>query len=322
VTLDDGQIAPLGAAPGTRRLVRAAEGLSAAVVRLYRLVSASMAPVAAAAIAVLLVKYRQSGKWDTALLAAMLPHGDGLLRVIPRPPQPVGVNLATLFYLLVMAELILLVVLLAFLVAMLATILLAGLSLLAFSGIRSVDRLNTRSRARINGMASLSRATAAVVAGSRKVLAPRLVVLSVADGWWQESVETFAEISAATVVDVSEPSENVLWEVQRLREARTRFIPIGHVDELPAVLDGADPTGAQDPCAGRLRELLDGEEVLGYNLTRSGRRRFARALRGSLLCRSGNVPVAMPPQSLTRPEGGRHGTDTARYAGRHGRSGW
>lgn len=295
VTLDDGRIAPIGAATGTRRLVRALRGLHALVLLAGRAMPVAPALWTAAA-AVIGVRYLLTGTWDLDLVTRTLPRDDAFLGVLPPPPQPIGPDLETLFYLLVVSGIVMFAVGAGF-VALLAMLPLVGPALLASSAADAVDRSQALSRALVADSDDLARTRSAVVAGSRRVLAPRLVVVGVDDGCWRESVQAFAEIAAATVVDVSEPSEHVVWEVEQLRTARTRVVPIGHLPELRAVFGvGA----AQDPWADRLAELLDGEEVLGYTLTWFGRRRFARALRARLICRAGPARPVPAGVSATR----------------------
>lgn len=284
VTLDDGRIAPLGAAAGTRRLLRGLKGLSVVVRRL----STELIPVGSAcflaAAGVVGLRFLETGEWDLEMVSRSLPHENAFLGLIAPPPQPLGPDLPTLCYLLIVGGIVLVGTGLAAGAVVMSSVLFLGPAALASLAADDVERSQIRRRALIADGEDLAQAAVEVVEGSRKVLAPRLVVLGVDDGWWQQSVAAFAEVAAATVVDISEPSENVLWEVQRLLAAGTRLVPIGHVPELQAVYD---VTPQPDPWAARLEELLDGKDVLGYHLTWFGRRRFIRALQSSLLCREG-----------------------------------
>jgi hypothetical protein len=263
----------MGAAPGTRRLLGGLQGLYTVIVTLATRVIPVGAGLFAAAAAVVVVEYLVTGAWDLDLVTRTLPGDDAFLGAVPPPPQPLGWDVETLFYLLVVGAIVCIGIGLAGFVLMLAMFPLAGPALLAAMSSGAVEAAQTSRRAAVRSGADLARATSAVVSGSRRVLAPRLVVLQVDDGWWRQSVEAFADVAAATVVDVSEPSDNVLWEVERLRAARTRLVAVGHVPELGGLATGP------------LAAVLDGEEVLGYTLTWRGRRRFTRALRSTLLCR-------------------------------------
>jgi len=84
------------------------------------------------------------------------------------------------------------------------------------------------------------------------------------------------------VVDVSEPTENVLWEIQNmLPQFGPRCVLIGHYDAV-CRLATSDPPAPRGVTAGHLASLLDGREVLAYTNDEQGMRRFARALRANL----------------------------------------
>lgn len=84
------------------------------------------------------------------------------------------------------------------------------------------------------------------------------------------------------LVDVSEPTDNLLWEIQELKSSGTRCVFICRQDRAVdiAAAAGANSPSTFDDDMGR---LLDMEQILAYTTDRSGRRRFARALRATLL---------------------------------------
>jgi hypothetical protein len=57
-----------------------------------------------------------------------------------------------------------------------------------------------------------------LAAESRKIFAPRLVVLRVASEVWQPTVMRLASAGSLTIIDVSDPTENLLWEIQSLTD--------------------------------------------------------------------------------------------------------
>ncbi len=85
------------------------------------------------------------------------------------------------------------------------------------------------------------------------------------------------------LVDISEPTENVLWEIEELRRIGGNCIVIGQHERIAALADHLGGNGGRTPIERRLAQLLDGQEVLGYSVDRRGLKRFARALRGMLL---------------------------------------
>jgi hypothetical protein len=118
---------------------------------------------------------------------------------------------------------------------------------------------------------------------SRTVVAPRFAVLVVADLVWQQTVARLATLSPAVLVDVSRPSERLWWEIETLAQERpARWVLVGHHPELGWLTGGPPASGGRDRAERRLRQLLDGEEVLAYTTDPHGRRRFARALRAKL----------------------------------------
>jgi hypothetical protein len=117
---------------------------------------------------------------------------------------------------------------------------------------------------------------------SRRLLAPRLFVLRVNGNIWHETVSRFARESSIALIDVSEPSANLLWEVEELT-LRTRT-PCVFIGEYERVAPLGDDTVRSDSEASfpQLALLLGEQEILAYTTDRPGRRRFARALRGKL----------------------------------------
>jgi hypothetical protein len=82
------------------------------------------------------------------------------------------------------------------------------------------------------------------------------------------------------MIDVSEPSENLLWEIDELSDGSGRkCVFIGQYDRVLPLASRSPPSG---PFGARLSALLDGEEVLAYTTDRRGARRFARALKARL----------------------------------------
>ena len=112
---------------------------------------------------------------------------------------------------------------------------------------------------------------------------PRLVVLRVATPEWQLAVRELASQCPIVLLDVSEPTENVIWEVEELTLRKIRPVLIGeYVRVLPLSAPGA-PSGDRTALHARLAALLHGHEVLAYTVDPPGLNRFARALRSVLL---------------------------------------
>lgn len=137
-----------------------------------------------------------------------------------------------------------------------------------------------------------------IVADQRdKVFGPRLTVLTVNSAVWRETVLGMADICAVPLIDISEPTEHVLWEVEELIGRfgdRCVFIAAhGRLQELIA----REP----DDLTQRLATFLDGRQVLAYMPGARGMRRFVRAL-GSTLER--HVRRPWPVHGLDPAPGG------------------
>lgn len=119
-----------------------------------------------------------------------------------------------------------------------------------------------------------------IAAGARGINAPRFVVIKVTDALWQEVVRGLCGTAAIVLIDVSELSENVLWEVQMLkRETPGRIVVICRLDRTRGL-----SSGAGTPLEAQLCTLLAGEYVLAYRDPddRAEMRRFAGSL-GNML---------------------------------------
>jgi hypothetical protein len=90
-------------------------------------------------------------------------------------------------------------------------------------------------------------------------------------------------MSSLALVDVSEPTDNLAWEIEELRgRLGTRCVFIARHDRaLPLAAAGTAVPRA--PMERRVAYLLEGESILAYTSDRRGMRRFARALREKLL---------------------------------------
>ena len=99
---------------------------------------------------------------------------------------------------------------------------------------------------------------------------------------WHETVSRFARQSSVALIDISEPSGNLLWEVEELTlRTKTPCVFIGEYDRV-APLGDDDVRSNAERSFPQLALLLGGHEVLAYTTDRAGQRRFARALRGKL----------------------------------------
>jgi hypothetical protein len=197
-------------------------------------------------------------------------------------PEVIRWDIPTVFYFLLAIMAVALVLALLFAPAF-AIALIALLPIVMFfswsaDALGRAERLKT---AEVGTLEEIELARALVAKESRKLLAPRLVVLSVASNVWQQAVERLANVASVLLFDISEPTENLLWEIEELTgRFGSRCVFVGDYERVERLAGNAvTPPESLD---GRLSVLLDGQEVLGYVTDRRGMRRFARALRSKL----------------------------------------
>jgi hypothetical protein len=114
---------------------------------------------------------------------------------------------------------------------------------------------------------------------SRKVFSPRLMVLRVDSAIWQQTVDGVGYVAHVPLIDVSDATDNVNWEIERMT---SRFGPrCVFIGEHSRLVYLTTPAAADSP-AHRVQQLLDGHTVLAYTADDAGSRRFVGALRAAL----------------------------------------
>ena len=205
-----------------------------------------------------------------------------------RPPLAyVRPTLPGVFALLAMAAAFSFAVMLASMAAIILAFPLSTVLFFLSSSAESVQEAERSKALAVTSVGEIQQAARDIARRSRKVFGPRLVVLRVASPVWQQAVKELASLSSLPLIDISEPTENVLWELQELtKRFGERCVIVGHHEQLVAL--AAVPSGDLGVARveRRLADLLDGREVLAYTTDRQGLKRFARALRGLLLTRS------------------------------------
>ena len=295
VTLDDEQIAPLGIGAGTRRAYSTARLVSRAwhvflqlpeflmKKRVIPLTFSTM--LAIFALELLRAAPDWSAAWEDGTFA---PYGDtlGSLLRAEIPFDAIGLSFPGVFAVVAIIGALEVAALLVLVVAVPALVVLA---LVLFPVIHIIDRsaaaakkAEESTRHPIHVEHEIRPAAQAVVQRSRSVFAPRLVVLRVATRVWRQTVEGFAAVCSAPLIDLSDVSENVLWEIEEMtRRFGPRCLFVGRHDLVLWLADS--PTAGLGSKEKRLLRLLDGDEVLAYTTDWRGMRRFARSLRSKLL---------------------------------------
>ncbi len=296
VTLDDAEIEAVGVPTGARWLFRSVQIVSAVALGILN-VLLRIFPMAQLGLWVIvgldLVRARiweraqNPQAWVTVLdpyVQIIATTFDGKL-----PVEAVGPNLPGAFALLA-------VVLAGIVVGLGAALTAApvvsgvGAAFLFFSSfpadaVMAADQAKTRE---IRTEGDVGIAASAVTERSRRVFGPQLVVLRVASSVWRQTVSRFASVSSLALIDVSEPTENLIWEIEELRD-RTRTKSVFICEHRRA--EEITSASSSRPFDGHVARLLELDEILAYTTDRRGRRRFARALRSKLISVSTDATV-------------------------------
>lgn len=274
VTLADSTIRPLGASAGIRTTVTAATGIwrgftRSSVFLVERWVPGALAVVIGAGGVAYASTRDLEGMIDvvTTLLSGRIPL------------DAMGTSAMGVFAVTATVAALSLIALFGVLASMLIRFPLAAVMLMAQSTGRAVATAERRKLIPVSSGPDIARAVSEIGGRSRKVIAPRLVVLQVADPVWRETVRRFAEISEVVLIDISEPSDNLLWEVEHMTgRFGSRCVFTCHASAV-ARLTASVPA---DPIVEQLRTMIGEGPILAYTDDHRGMRRFARALRGRM----------------------------------------
>jgi hypothetical protein len=290
VTLDDAEIAPLGVATATRALFRAVQATTGGLRRAAELLLRVFPLVPWAVCALIAADLVRARIWEHSgdervWMRVLTPYVDIISTALNGrlPVDAVSLSLPGMFAALAVAV--------ASAVLALGTVLTAAPLLWAFTAVfllfasfpagavNQAEQLKTRD---VRDDGDLDAVVRTIADRSRKVFGPRLVVLRVSSAIWRRTVSRVAAMSSVALVDVSEPTDNLLWEIQQLMSSHTKCVFICRHDRALEIAGaaGADSASTFDDDMGRLLEM---EQILAYTTDRSGRKRFARALRATLL---------------------------------------
>lgn len=173
----------------------------------------------------------------------------------------------------------------AVLLALVLILAVAGISALGvasyglWQGNRAVQRAERAKTFAVSDAGDVDPLVDRIRGHARQIQAPRLIVVRVHDRIWRRVVHELAEEASVALVDVSDPTEHLLWEITLLRsEVNAHLLAVGRRDRVEALLEAADGTAA------RVRDALSGEDILVYEAGGSerGARRFARHLASAL----------------------------------------
>jgi len=292
VTLDDAEMAPIGVPAAIRGLFHVGHFTSTYVLavghfvglRMFPIVINAMWIVVAIALAGPAIQFARTGvtRWET-WGDVLDPYLSTLASVFEwhLPFEAVGPTLPGIFALLAIAAVIGFATLA---ITMVVLLLALPLSTVLFFLSSSADAVREAERSKTVAATTadeIRQAALAIARRSRQVHGPRLVVLRVTSNVWQHAVRQLASTCSLTLIDISEPTENVLWELEELITRHDgKYVFIGHHARATA-LATSDP--GLTSVERRLAALLAGREVLAYTTDRRGLKRFARALRAKLM---------------------------------------
>jgi hypothetical protein len=292
VTLDDAEMAPIGVTSGTRRLFSGGRTVTRRILSFAQLIGVQTFPrlllgmwaVIALALASPGIQFVLTGEtsWKE-WVEAIDPYVNILASVLDGnlPFEAIAPSLPGVFAALSIGAAVSFWVML---VTMFAIVLAFPLSTALFFVSSSADSVLEAERSKtvtVSSIAELLITSVLIARRSRRVFGPRLVVIRVASHLWQAAVRDLAARSSFCLIDISQPTENVLWELDELLPPfENRCVLIGHRERV-AALASREPGSIER----RLVDRIQGREVLAYETDARGLKRFARALRGLLLTR-------------------------------------
>ncbi len=248
VTLDDAQVAPIGTARRHRRvsLTVTLVGVAVVVAALYWVFGGG------------LMGYAESLNQDVESTSS-----DALGQVF--------------------AEIIgfIIVFVLVGTVVLIGSMIVLAVAIVAGAANRAARRAQRQASVVIDADRDVAPTATLIAKRNRRILGSRLVVARVAGPQWRATVRALAGVADAVVIDLSQPTENVVWEVEVMRAfVKDRWVLVCHRDRLDSLTNPSlAPAGSPYY---RLAGLLDGQEILTYGGGRAEERRFARSLRNKL----------------------------------------
>jgi hypothetical protein len=283
VTLDDDEIAPVGVDSTSRALMTSGERIVAIASRAYKVVMVvfpwtiwSMCGV------VILQALAVAPNWNRLLEDGTADkYAEIFSSVMDRriPFAYFEFSLSGAFAVLMTLLGVGLLGLMISFVVLLAMIPLFGFVIFASTSAEALRKAEQEKSVTLKQIHEIGPMVSRLSELGRQTFAPRLIVARVAGGIWQPTVTALASVASAAIVDISEPTVNLAWEVSELDrlDRETRCIFIGDHSRI-AGWDASKSSNAQ-----YVGSVIGDREVLAYTTDRAGMRRFAKALYGMLL---------------------------------------
>ena len=286
VTLDDDEIAPVGVDTTSRVVIRGGERFVALASKVGKGVMTGYAWSIWGICAVLgLEVLRVVPDWQRLLEDGTVNRYAAIFGSVMEGRLPVAYfafSLSGAFAVLMTGAAVAAIGLLATFVILLAMFPLFGFVIFATSSADALRKAEQEKTATISESHQIAHMVSDLSRRGSQTFAPRLMVVRVASHIWQATVSALAAKASATIVDISDPSDNLAWEIQELDrvggDARCVFI-VDHARVTERATLGFQTDAADE----RVAALVGEREVLAYTTDRAGMRRFARALHGRLL---------------------------------------
>ena len=289
VTLDDEEIAPVGVDTTSRvvfsigeRLAWLAKKIGAGVMVGFQYTTGAMWGVVALQVAQIAI----SGRWRQSLTDGTVDRYAAIFSSVMERHIPLkyfDFTLSGAFAVLATAAAFLFVGLIVVMAALIALLPLIGVVVFASSSAEALHKAEAAKTQHITQLSHVDDAVADISRRSHETFAPRLVVLRVKSSIWQQTVSELAGAASATIIDISELTENLTWELSELQRlgALDRCIFIAESDRITPWAQGG--TTGVDSLHSRVAAVVGERQVLAYATDRRGMRRFTRALYGVLL---------------------------------------
>ena len=115
------------------------------------------------------------------------------------------------------------------------------------------------------------------------MMAPQALVIKVVDRLWQEVVSELADHTHLVICDVSQPTNNLKWEVENMLARRNvRCVFVGDSPMVQTWAQADSDSNLEAPAA-RMKSLLHGQTILVFDPSQQfAQRKFNRNLRNSL----------------------------------------
>ena len=289
VTLDDEEIAPVGVDTTSRvvftvgeRLAWLAKKIGLGVMVGFQYTTGAMWGV----VALQAAQIAYTGRWRQSLTDGTVDRYAHIFSSVMERQIPVkyfDLSLPGAFAVLATAAAFLFVGLIVVMAALIALLPMIGIVVFASSSAEALHKAEAAKTQRITQPSQVDDAVADISRRGHETFAPRLVVLRVQSAIWQQTVSDLARAASATIIDISELTENLTWELSELQRLRAldRCIFIAENDRIAAWAK-AGATGS-DALHARVAAVVGDRQVLAYATDRRGMRRFTRALYGVLL---------------------------------------